>query len=212
MWAPIIFIIMTAKKLKYLALGDSYTIGEGILEVDSFPNQLIGLISRDGITVEQRTIAKTGWTTTDLIKAFDTTQSKGKFNIITMLIGVNNQYQGKEVAKYEVELNKLIRSCILVTNKKSNIYLISIPDYGNTLFAIDKGLNSESIARGIDVYNTITQRLAKENGINYVEITDLTRDEKNRNLLTGDGLHPNKDMYALIAKRIFTSMNSNPKI
>ena len=193
-----------AMDISYLALGDSYTIGESVAEEDRFPVQLIN--EDFGQQVKNKTvdiIATTGWTTKNLLEAIAKQDPQiGKYDFITLLIGVNNQYQGIDIDVYSKELKELIElSLDLLEGDSSKLVLVSIPDYGVTPFASSR--DTQKIADEIDQYNQIKEQYAKDYGCHYVYITDLTRQAATNNkLIASDGLHPSGELYALWIPRL----------
>ena len=194
----------TKKQYTYLALGDSYTIGEGVKEEDRFPNIIIGSINKKhNFKGEVNIIATTGWRTDQLINAVNSANLEpGDFDFITLLIGVNNQYQGAPLEKFEQELDSLISMSIeLMEGANDKIILISIPDYGVTPFASSRG--PEKIEQEINTYNDIKKAFSEKYEIPYVYITDLTRLAKNElSLLASDQLHPSGILYRQWVERI----------
>lgn len=183
------------KKLNYLALGDSYTVGEGVKYENSFPVQLVNDLKFDGIKIDSiNIIAKTGWTTSKLIDSLSTYNNK-KYDLVTLLIGVNNQYRDLNISDYIVEFeNLLLRS--ISYSKNSNVFVLSIPDYGVTPFAED--MDREKISKEIDEYNRINKEISKKYNIEYFNVTDISRlAEFDSTLLTNDRLHPSKKMYKM---------------
>jgi lysophospholipase L1-like esterase len=200
-------LTMNAQKSKnsdqYLALGDSYTIGESVAEPDRWPNQLLDSLRRHGMKFGKSTIiATTGWRTDDLKRAVSEAHLKNEYGLVSLLIGVNNQYQGKPVAQYAVEFEELLKTAILLAGgKKENVFVVSIPDYGYTPFGKAK---QSTISAAIDEFNTVNKRITKKNGVQYVDITDISRKGLQRpDLVAPDGLHPSGKMYALWVERIF---------
>ena len=183
------------KKLNYLALGDSYTVGEGVKYENSFPVQLVNDLKFDGIKIDSiNIIAKTGWTTSKLIDSLSIHNNK-KYDLVTLLIGVNNQYRDLNISDYIVEFeNLLLRS--ISYSKNSNVFVLSIPDYGVTPFAVD--MDREKISKEIDEYNRINKEISKKYNIEYFNVTDISRlAEFDSTLLTNDRLHPSKKMYKM---------------
>jgi lysophospholipase L1-like esterase len=187
---------------KYLALGDSYTIGQSIPLDMSFPYQLARLLGQAPAN-NPSIIAATGWTTNNLINAVDQSgvQDK-KYDIVTLLIGVNDQYQGISATIYSNNFSKLLNTAILLANNKvKRVFVLSIPDYSVTPFAAYA--NKEKIASEIDQFNTINKQLTQAAGVTYVNITDISRKAKEEpDLIAGDGLHPSAKMYGLWMQRL----------
>jgi lysophospholipase L1-like esterase len=195
----------TKEKISYLALGDSYTIGQSVSESERFPVIIAdSLSSKYGLETDLKIIATTGWRTDDLLNAMDRENPESrKYDFISLLIGVNNQYQGKPIAQYKAELEVLInRSIELLEGNSQKLILVSIPDYGVTPFAANR--DPQKIAQEIDAYNTIKQEFAEKYSTKYVFITDLTRAAKSDlSLLATDELHPSGKSYAQWVRRIF---------
>lgn len=182
---------------RYLALGDSYTIGEQVLPSDSFPYQLTTQLQQLGVTItEPEIVAKTGWTTGELLEGISAAAPEGPFDLVTLLIGVNNQYRGLPVATYELEFETLLLAAIKFAGGRSErVAVVSIPDWGVTPYAAER--NRARIASEIDQYNAIAANLCREAEVVFVEITEGTREAAaDPTLLTGDGLHPSGKEYA----------------
>ena len=187
---------------KYLALGDSYTIGESVAERDRWPNQLVDSLRQRGIEYGKPTIiATTGWRTDDLKRAVTAAHLKNEYGLVSLLIGVNNQYQGKPPDRYAVEFEDLLKTAIqLAGGKKENVFVVSIPDYGYTPFGKPK---QSVITPAIDEFNAMNKRITQEHGVKYVNITDISRKGLDlHDLVAPDGLHPSGKMYALWVERI----------
>jgi len=188
---------------KFLALGDSYTIGEAVAEEDNWPFQLYrGLMENDIFLEAPKIIAKTGWTTDELLVAIDTTDLSEKFDLVSLSIGVNNQYRGYPIEQYKKEYEVLLKIAInKAGNNPDRVFVLSIPDYGITPFAKTK--NPQRIAEEIDQYNAIMKRITEANGVRFYNITDVSKKAKSdMDLLAEDGLHPSAKMYALWVDRI----------
>jgi lysophospholipase L1-like esterase len=184
------------KKLTYLALGDSYTIGEGVLLQDSFPYQLIKALRQKGHPLTgPEIIAKTGWTTDELWSNLEKHAFLPKYDFITLLIGVNNQYRGLNIIEYTSDFEKLLEKALaLVDNKKDHVFVLSIPDYSVTPFSKEK--DKKKISKDIDIFNTANRALAIQYKVQYVDITESTREAANNaSLLASDGLHPSPQEY-----------------
>lgn len=187
-----------------LALGDSYTIGESVAEEERWPNLLQRLLTADGIDCgKPQIVAKTGWTTDELEKAIAETKLAEHYDLVTLLIGVNNQYRGRDAEQYRLELRELIEFAIKKGhNNPQKVVLVSIPDWGVTPFA--KGRDRAKIAAEIDTYNQIKKEEADRAKVHFVDITDITRDISGAkaDLIATDGLHPSGKMYLEWAKRV----------
>lgn len=197
-------IIMNAvaqsnKKLpiKFLALGDSYTIGESVKEEERWPEVLVGELRKKGKPVEKpRIIATTGWRTDQLKKAIEEAKLKPGYDLVSLLIGVNNQYQGKSVEGYAPEFEELLNMAIkLAGGKKKNVFVVSIPDYGFTPYGQPK---QEQITKALDEYNAINKKITKKAGVQYFNITDISRKGfEQPYLVADDKLHPSGVQYKL---------------
>jgi len=178
-----------APKARYLALGDSYTIGESVAPAERFPNQLAKKL---GIG-EPQIIAKTGWTTDELDAAIDAANPKGPFDLVTLLIGVNNQYRGRDAKEYRTQFVALLRRALrFAGGDPKKVIVVSIPDWGVTPFAANR--DRAKIAREIDLFNAINREEAARAGARYVDITPISRRE-DPSLVAGDGLHPSGKQY-----------------
>lgn len=187
---------------KILALGDSYTIGEAILREGSFPFQLAGLLNAAGLNFDvPEIIAQTGWTTDELISAIEKKQVSGYFDIITLLIGVNNQYRGGDLSTYEKEFIQLLNTALSLKTEICFVYVLSIPDWGVTPFAEER--DRKKIAKEIDAFNKINLQISLDHQVQYIEITEGTREASiDLSLIAADGLHPSEKEYSRWAKRI----------
>ncbi len=202
--------------LRYLALGDSYTIGEGVEPDSAFPAQLADALTSGGdITIETRIIAKTGWTTGQLINAISEAKPEGTFDLVTLLIGVNNQYRGLDKTQYRLEFRDLLQQAVgFAGGETKKVIVLSIPDYGVTPFA--KNMNPEKIAADINAFNTINYEETGSSGAHYVEITEISRlAATDKTLLAGDSLHPSAAMYGKWVEKLLpvaTSIVNQSKI
>ena len=186
----------------YLALGDSYTIGQGVAASDRFPAQTADWLKLKGITISTLNyIATTGWTTTNLQNAINT-QNPSPHDVVSLLIGVNDQYQTRDTTGYRQRFSQLLQKSIeLARGKKENVVVLSIPDYSVTPFA--SGADSSRIRREIDWFNTINKSVTLSNNISYLEITTSTREARNNpTLIASDGLHPSGLEYKKWAERL----------
>ena len=199
---------------KILSLGDSYTIGQSVCDECNFPVQLKDslqtVLYNDTINVE--IIAVTGWTTTALINSVnpvlenDSPDNIFKDNdLVTLLIGVNNQYQNRPFELYETEFPELVNKAISLTKSQSSndLIVISIPDYAYTPFG-QSGPNPSNTSQEIDMYNNFAENFCLENNINFINITDITRlGLINSDLVASDNLHPSELAYKKFVERIF---------
>jgi lysophospholipase L1-like esterase len=181
----------------YLALGDSYTIGESVSLYESFPYQLVSALRDKEYNFHAaEIIAKTGWTTDELQDAIRKYAFLPKYDFVTLLIGVNNQYRGRDVIEYKQQLEELLEKSIsLASGKKERVFLISIPDY--SLMPYFKEANNEKIAREIDVFNSVGRALSVQYKVSFVDITSNAREAEDLTEMTaGDKIHPSPKAYA----------------
>lgn len=201
------------KKYTYLALGDSYTIGEMVPTESNFPNQAARMMRNDnpGFMLE-RIIAKTGWTTDELAEGIASSDNDKPllpiYDFVSLLIGVNNQYRGRSVENYKIGFEELLKKAIRYAgNRAGRIVVLSIPDWGVTPFA--DGRDREQIAREIDAYNAANKMISEQYGVHYINITAWTREAATDNsLLAADGLHPSAKEYKRWAEKIAAWMKS----
>lgn len=190
---------------KYLALGDSYTIGHSVCDTCGFPSQLKNRLNtelqRDGLL---KVIAKTGWTTTNLLQAIDAQKLSPEYDLVTLLIGVNNQFQEKPFEVYKAEFNKLLNKAIYYAKgNPKRVIVVSIPDYGFTPYG-EKRMIKAKISKEINIYNAYATSQAEDKGVVFINITDITRRGlQQKELVASDGLHPSKKAYALFVERLF---------
>ena len=187
----------------YLALGDSYTIGEQVLIKDSFPYQLVQLLRNKSLLFgAPEIIAKTGWTTDELLAGIEAIELLPGYDLVTLLIGVNNQYRGRATENYANEFSVLLKMAIqFALDKPQQVVVLSIPDWGVTPFAT--GRNRQEISEKIDAFNSINSSIALDYGVHYLDITAGAREAAFRNdLVAADGLHPSSIEYARWAEHI----------
>lgn len=197
----------TKHKYTYLALGDSYTIGEMVNENERFPVQLSARLNSDSIDIaEPLIIAKTGWTTDELLAAIKEKNVKDTFSIVTLLIGVNNQYRGRDTENYRSELKQLLDIAInYAGGKKENVFVLSIPDWGVTPFA--EGKERGKIAAEIDEYNRVKKEECEKLGVKFYDITGISR-TIDPALIASDGLHPSAKMYKMWIDKIYSDIRT----
>ena len=184
-------------RARILSLGDSYTIGESVSSDDRWPVLLAGLLRSRNVDVADPTIvARTGWTTRELGAAIDDARPRGPFDLVTLLIGVNDQYRGRSADEYRPQFRLVLSRAITHAGKRpESVIVVSIPDWGATPHA--QGRDRHRIAADIDAYNAVNRDEATSAGAHYVDITGLSRlAATNRALVAGDGLHPSAAMYA----------------
>jgi len=183
-------------KKHYLALGDSYTIGQSVSANDNFPNQLV--TKAKGFDYDEpEIIATTGWRTDQLIKKVnETTLKYEKYDLVTLLIGVNDEFQGNSVSDYDPQFRTILDKAIkLAGNDPKKVWVFSIPDYGYTPYGKD---SKASISKRIDEFNVFNKKIAKKKGVNYLDITPISRKGLDQpELIANDGLHPSGLMYEL---------------
>lgn len=186
--------------LRYLALGDSYTIGESVEEAERFPNQLAALLADEGFSVDVKIIARTGWTTDELWQGIQKEDITPPYDMVSLLIGVNNQYRGRDIEEYREGFIFLLNKAIeYAGGDVKRVIVFSIPDWGVTPFAA--GRNTTQIASEIDAFNQVNLEESQKAGAHYVDVTPVSRKaEEDPTLVAGDGLHPSDKMYSEWAK------------
>ena len=193
----------SSANLSYLALGDSYTIGESVEESMRWPVQLTAELRSKGISMnDPKIIAKTGWTTQNLLNAMEANLGNEKFDLVSVLIGVNNQYQNRSIEEFEADLNIILTEAIgLSKNGEKGVFIVSIPDYGATPFGAN---NAETIGKEIDEYNNVLLKAATQFNLDFYDITPISKKAKtDLSLVAGDGLHPSGKMYTLWVESFF---------
>ena len=187
----------------YLALGDSYTVGESVPVEQSFPMQLSNRLESElNKGVETKIIARTGWRTDDLQNGIANTRIDKTQDLVTLLIGVNNQYQNKPFEQYEKEFPELLQTALgFVNGDIEKVLVISIPDYAFTPFGQSRDV--DKISTEIDKYNEFAQSIASDFNVTFVDITDITREGLDQpKLVAPDGLHPSGQAYGKFVERI----------
>jgi lysophospholipase L1-like esterase len=203
--------LILKEKVKFLALGDSYTIGESVDTQDRWPVQLIASLRKRGLECnDAQIIATTGWRTDNLKKAIVDAQLKNDYTLVSLLIGVNNQYQGKSVEDYAPEFEELLNTAItLAGGIKSHVFVVSIPDYGYTPFGKAK---QATISPAIDAFNAMNKSITEKLGIKYFNITEISRQGFNQpDLVANDGLHPSGKMYTQWVELILQGVTISKK-
>jgi len=190
--------LTTARRppIRFLALGDSYTIGESVAPDERWPNQLAALLEDRGYDVlKPQIVARTGWTTAELMAGMGGARPEGPFDLVSLLIGVNNQYRGLDPEAYRAEFRVLLgRAIDLTGGEPGRVIVLSIPDWGVTPFAA--GRDHEQISTEINNFNRINREEAAESGALYVDVTPVSRTASGaRSLIADDGLHPAGEMY-----------------
>lgn len=189
--------------LTYLALGDSYTIGEAVAEDDRWPVQLARSLRAEGITLaDPQIIAATGWTTDELEWGIDSVAGLGTFDFVSLLIGVNNQYRNRSAVAYCGEFHTLLHRAIRhARGRADRVLVLSIPDWGATPFAASDTRDAATIGSEIDAFNAQARKVCEKEGVAFVDITPISRERSpDATMLAKDGLHPSAAMYTLWAQ------------
>ena len=195
------------KAYTYLALGDSYTIGQSVLSSENFPNQTVQLLNQQNYNFKSPEIlATTGWTTDELQTNINSHTFTLPYDFVSLLIGVNNQYRGRSVENYKPEFESLLKQAIQFAGGNANrVMVVSIPDWGVTPFA--NGRDRAQIAKEIDDYNAANKYFSVIYKVNYIDITPDSREAAtDLSLVAGDGLHPSSKEYARCAQKVFTAI------
>lgn len=193
----------TNAAITFLALGDSYTIGQGVAIDDSWPMLLESRLLAEGFDVETEIVARTGWTTGDLLNALSNNQpSADQYALVSLLIGVNNQYQGKSQQEFSAQFEDLLKKAIaLASDQADRVFVLSIPDYSVTPFG--QSGDPDQIQQELDEFNEVKKEITASYDVQYFNITDLSRRAANDlSLLASDQLHPSASMYSLWVSRI----------
>jgi len=188
----------TATSTRYLALGDSYTIGEGVPQAGTWPFQLAAALRAQGIELDDpQVIATTGWTTDELAAAIDAEAPQGPYALVSLLIGVNNQYRGRPLAEYRQQFEQLLQRAIALAGEDPRrVLVLSTPDWGFTPYAQQNGRDAAQVAREIDDFNAAAHACCGDYGVAFVDITATSRDGgETVEMLADDGLHPSAAMY-----------------
>lgn len=188
---------------KYLALGDSYTIGQSVQDTERFPAQTVQLLKEQNINVRPpQYIATTGWTTVNLLDAINTNNPANNFDIVTLLIGVNDEYQHMSASGYSTRFAELLNKAVqFANNRKSHVFVLSIPDYSATPFVSDE--SKEQVRMEIDKFNAINKKITLQNNITYIDITPSTRQAAiDSSLIAFDDLHPSGKEYNVWANML----------
>lgn len=194
--------------IKYLALGDSYTIGESVEMKDRWPTQLQNKLKKIEIKlVDLKIVAKTGWTTSELISGISKDLFDPPYDLVSLLIGVNNQYRNENKNKYRSELTELIYQAIYFAGGDiGKVFVVSIPDWSSVPFAKERERNH--IAEEIDIFNKIKLEQCNKIGVRFIDITPISKTtSKDSELIAEDGLHPSGKMYKLWVKKILPIVN-----
>jgi len=204
---------MPDHKHTMLCLGDSYTIGQSVSDEDRFPNQCVKLLDSQGIHFDRpHIIAKTGWTTDELIHAISDAKVTGTFDCVTLLIGVNNQYRGYDKEVYRKEFTALLQTAIkYAAGHHDHVFVLSIPDWGMTPFGANdlKGRSAAQIGKEIDEYNAINKEESLKLKVHYTDINPISKKAaQDPSLIANDNLHPSGKMYAAWAEMLEKQMET----
>ncbi|WP_460609114.1 SGNH/GDSL hydrolase family protein [Hymenobacter terrigena] len=202
---------VNAPGVSFLALGDSYTIGEGETEAGRWPVQLAALARQQGLALQAPTlIARTGWTTAELQAAIADAHPASTYGLVSLLIGVNNQYRGQGAARYRPEFRALLHQAIgFAGGRAGRVVVLSIPDWGQSPFGQQQGRDVAAIGLEIDQFNAVAQDECRQAGVAYVDITPLTRAAAtDRSQFTRDGLHYSQSQMRQWAERVLPVVQS----
>lgn len=193
----------SARPARFLAIGDSYTIGEGVAAGSRWPDQLVARLHEAGMAIgAAEIIATTGWTTDELLAGIEAAGPKPPYALVSLLIGVNNQYRGRSPENYGEEFAVLLDRAIgMADGEARRVIVLSIPDWGVTPFAAERGTDRAAVSAAIDRFNAINREQAASRGAHWVDVTGPSR-EAGRSLLVEDGLHPSAAQYALWVDRV----------
>ncbi|MBD0331920.1 MAG: SGNH/GDSL hydrolase family protein [Chitinophagaceae bacterium] len=191
------------KKFTYLALGDSYTIGESVPAEKNFPNQTVHLLRQKNIHITPpEIIARTGWTTDELSDEIPKYKLSKQYDLVTLLVGVNNQYRGRSAEEYKQHFEELLKKAIhFAGNRPHHVIVLSIPDYSVT--PAGQSLNPQKIAKEIDAFNKVNMSVAEKYKVHYIDITPESREALNdASLIAKDQLHPSENEYLKWSKKV----------
>lgn len=195
--------------LRYLALGDSYTIGEGVGAAERWPAQLVTLLRQEQIDMAEPVIvAETGWRTYELLDAIERAGLEGSFELVSLLIGVNNQYRGGDLAEYRSQFRQLLQQALrFAGDRPQRVLVLSIPDWSVTPFAVDR--DRPRIQAEIELFNAVNREEAERAGVQYIDIGEIARRAAtDQALIADDGLHPSGAMYAAWARQALPAARS----
>ena len=199
------FISPNNKSYSFLALGDSYTVGEGVSYEESWPSQFVNYALERGIDFKNpELIAQTGWKTYDLLNAIKSSNLSVKYDFISLLIGVNNQFNSRPLSEFEDDLNEILTEINYLKKGNSKVIVISIPDWGYSPYG--SSYDRERISDEIDQFNNILKKISEQNNLNFVDVTQISRLAiKEPNLIAEDKLHPSGLMYFEWVEKIYES-------
>lgn len=202
------YIQSDENSFSYLALGDSYTIGEAVDPAESWPNLLANQLSTEGIRITPpKIIATTGWRTDNLMAGIHSESITQKYDLVSLLIGVNNEFQGESIEGFETKFTTCLTAAVEhAKNGAENVFVLSIPDYGYTPYGKRR---KAAIGKRIDAYNAICKSVSEEHGVLFLDITPISRNGlKNKALVARDDLHPSGAQYALWVDHIKNKVRS----
>jgi lysophospholipase L1-like esterase len=190
------------KTVRFLALGDSYTIGQSVDDSQRWPVQLSRLLEQHDVKVDLSIIARTGWTTNELWQAVQQSSPQGTYELVSLLIGVNDEYRGGDVEQYRQDFRFMLGKAIAYAGEDpKRVIVLSIPDWGVTPFAQNSPRDPAQISAEIDAFNAVNKDEAKKADVRYINITPISRSaHDDQTMLAGDGLHPAGKMYAAWAE------------
>lgn len=199
------FISPNNESYSFLALGDSYTVGEGVSYEESWPSQFVDYALDRGIDFKNpELIAQTGWKTYDLLNAIKSSNLSVKYDFISLLIGVNNQFNSRPLSEFEDDLNEILTEINYLKKGNSKVIVISIPDWGYSPYG--SSYDRERISDEIDQFNNILKKISEQNNLNFVDVTQISRLAiKEPNLIAEDKLHPSGLMYLEWVEKIYES-------
>ncbi len=206
---PIVPQDTTPAPLAYLALGDSYTIGQSVTIEERFPVQAVNMLRQQDVRINLPTIvATTGWTTGNLLNALAASPPSKNYDLVTLLIGVNNQYQGRSQEEYRIEFSNLLGKAIeYAGGRKNRVFVLSIPDYSVTPFA--QNSDTITISNEIDAFNAINKQVSQQVSVRYLNITDISREGRyDGEMNAADGLHPSGKQYRKWAVLLVPAMKA----
>jgi len=199
------FISPNNESYSFLALGDSYTVGEGVSYEESWPSQFVDYALDRGIDFKNpELIAQTGWKTYDLLNAIKSSNLSVKYDFISLLIGVNNQFNSRPLSEFEDDLNEILTEINYLKKGNSKVIVISIPDWGYSPYG--SSYDRDRISDEIDQFNNILKKISEQNNLNFVDVTQISRLAiKEPNLIAEDKLHPSGLMYLEWVEKIYES-------
>lgn len=193
--------ITANKNARFLALGDSYTIGESVSETERWTSQLVERLKAHHVDMDVQVIAKTGWTTGELWQAMGENTITPPYELVSLLVGVNNQYRGYSIDEYREEFRFILKHAIEYAGQRpGRVLVLSIPDWGVTPYALENARLCEVVSGEIDRFNAVNLQETRLAGARYIDVTSVSRQASNDlSLIANDGLHPSGKMYALWA-------------